>query len=200
MRDSLRTFVAVELPGEIKQLAAGLIERLRPTAANVKWVTPDQMHWTLKFLGEVDLVDVSRICTRVAEAVAPLVPFDVEVWGAGAFPDLSNPRTIWLGARNGTDEFVALHTAVERSLDSLGFRAEQRRFRPHVTLGRVRNSPSGIDELADLLRQNAEFDAGPAPVFEVTVFSSELGPQGPRYEPLGHAELQGREERQKAEG
>ncbi len=96
MRDSLRTFVAVDLPGEVKQLAGQLIERLRPTTANVKWVTPDQMHWTLKFLGDVDLVDVNGICANVAAAVAPFEPFDVEVWGAGAFPDLANPRTVWL--------------------------------------------------------------------------------------------------------
>ena len=198
MRDSLRTFVAVDLPGEVKLLASQLIDRLRPTAANVKWVTPDQMHWTLKFLGEIDLVDVNGICASVAEAVAPLEPFDIEVWGAGAFPDLVNPRTIWLGARSGTEEFVALHAAVERGLAGLGFRAEQRRFRPHITLGRVRRSHSGMDELGELIQENAEFDGGPSPVFEVTIFSSELGPKGPRYEPLGHAELKGG--RMKAEG
>ena len=191
MRDSLRTFVAVELPGEVKQLAAQLIERLKPTTANVKWVTPDQMHWTLKFLGEVDLVDVNGICASVAAAVAPLAPFDVDVRGAGAFPDLVNPRTLWLGAGQGTEAFVGLHAAIERSLAALGFRAEQRRFRPHVTLGRVRRSENGLHELANLIQQNAEFDAGIAPVFEVTIFSSELGPKGPRYEPLGHAELKG---------
>ena len=86
MRDSLRTFVAVELPGEVKQLAAQLIERLRIASADVRWVHPDQMHWTLKFLGEVDLVDVNGICHAVAEAVAPLAPFDIDVRGAGAFP------------------------------------------------------------------------------------------------------------------
>jgi 2'-5' RNA ligase len=192
MRDSLRTFVAVDLPGEIKLLASQLIDRLRPTAANVKWVSPDQMHWTLKFLGEVDLVDVHGICARVVAAVAPIEPFDVEVWGVGAFPDLANPRTVWLGARDGTEAFVALHTAVESSLATLGFRAEQRRFRPHITLGRVRRSHSGLEELGELIQENAEFNAGIAPVFEVTIFSGELGPKGPRYEPLGHAELKGR--------
>jgi 2'-5' RNA ligase len=197
MRDSLRTFVAVDLPGEVKQLAGQLIDRLRPTAANVKWVTLDQMHWTLKFLGEVELVDVNTICASVAAAVESIEPFDIEVWGAGAFPDLANPRTIWMGARDGTEPFVALHAAVERSLATLGFRAEQRRFRPHVTLGRVRRSHSGLEELGELVQQNAEFDGGLAPVFEVTIYSSELGPKGPRYEPLGHAELKGR---QKAEG
>ncbi len=194
MRDSLRTFVAVELPGEIKVLAAQLIERLRGTSANVKWVAPAQMHWTVKFLGEVDLIDVNAICANLSEAVASFAPFDVEVWGAGAFPDLDNPRTIWLGARDGTEQFVELHAAVERSLSKLGFRAEGRRFRPHVTLGRVRNSPSGIAELAGLLREASAFDAGMAPVFEVTLFSSELGPKGPNYEPLGHAELKGKDD------
>jgi RNA 2',3'-cyclic 3'-phosphodiesterase len=189
MRDSLRTFVAIDVPGEVKLLASQLIDRLRPTAANVRWASPEQMHWTLKFLGEVSLNDVPEICASVRAAVAAFEPFDVEAFGAGAFPEPDQPRTLWLGVRDGGEALIALHAAVEGKLAKLGFRAEQRRFRPHITLGRVRRSEAGLRELGDLIRQNAEFDAGVSCVFEVTIFSSELGPRGPKYEPLGHAEL-----------
>ncbi len=86
---------------------------------------------------------------------------------------------------------IALHDAIERELGPLGYREENRRFRPHLTIGRVRQSPSGIDELGRLILKNADFESGLSTVYEVVVFSSELGPDGPTHEPLGHAELKG---------
>ena len=87
---------------------------------------------------------------------------------------------------------IELHDAVEQALVPLGFRSEGRRFRPHLTIGRVRNSPQGLVELAALLREETDFDAGLSMISEVVVFSSALGPQGPTYDPLSHAELLGR--------
>ena len=191
MRDSLRTFVAIEIPHEVRDRARQLIERLSPTDANVKWVSADQMHWTLKFLGEVELLEVPRICSAVASAVAPLAPFDIEACGAGAFPNPYAPRTVWLGTGEGGEQLVDLHARVDSQLGQLGFRAEKRRFRPHLTLGRVRRSNVGLRELGDLITANADFDAGTSTVFEVVVYSSELGPKGPVYEPLGRVELAG---------
>ncbi|HTU27466.1 MAG TPA: RNA 2',3'-cyclic phosphodiesterase [Pirellulales bacterium] len=190
----VRTFVAVELPPEVRRRAVQLIDQLRrSTEANVRWVGAEQLHWTLKFLGDVDLLEVPDICRRLSAAVAPLAPFDVEAWGAGAFPDPHHPRTIWIGMREGVEAMVALHRVVEDVLAELGFRQEQRRFRPHITLGRVRNGAGGgHQEFAQRLKEFADYDAGVSTVFEVAVFSSHLGPQGPVYEPLGHAELAAR--------
>ncbi len=192
MADMVRTFVAVEVPAEVKDQAARLIGSLRATPAKVKWVAPEHMHWTLKFLGDVDMVEIPRICEAVSRAVAPLAPFDVEARGAGAFPDMRRPRTVWIGVGQGSDDMVRLHDAIERELAKLGYREEGRRFRPHLTVGRVRNSAAGIDELGRLLAQNADFASGLSTVYEVVIFSSELGRDGPTHEALGHAELKGR--------
>ncbi|HEX4143322.1 MAG TPA: RNA 2',3'-cyclic phosphodiesterase [Pirellulales bacterium] len=194
MRRRVRTFVAIELPPEVRRRACQLIESLRrATETDVRWVTPEQLHWTLKFLGDVDLLEIPNICRRLSQAVAPLAPFDIEAHGAGAFPDPLHPRTVWIGMRQGLEPMLALHATVENVLADLGFRQEQRRYRPHITLGRIRKAAAGgQQEFADRLKQYADFDAGIAAVFEVAIFSSQSGPHGPIYEPLGHAELAAR--------
>ena len=192
MRSSHRTFIAVPVAPELEQNAGVLIDKLRASTAKVNWVDARQLHWTLKFLGEVDLRDTADICKAVAQAVAPLAPFDIEALGAGAFPDPSRPRTVWLGMGHGAEEMVALHDAIDLALEPLGFRTENRRYRPHITIGRVRQSTA--DEILDLSRmvqERANFEGGLSSVFEVTIFTSELTRSGPVYEPLAHAELLG---------
>ena len=192
MPDIVRTFIAVEIPPEVKERAKQLIGRLSATPAKVKWVGLEAMHWTLKFLGDVEMIEVPAICQAVERAVAPFAPFDVEARGAGAFPDARRPRTVWVGMGQGTNEMIALHEAIERELATLGYREEGRRFRPHLTIGRVRNSPEGVGELGGLVAASADFESGLSTVYEVVIFSSQLGPKGPTHEPLGHAELRGR--------
>jgi 2'-5' RNA ligase len=188
----IRTFTAVEVWPEIRERARWLVGRIKDTTAKVTWVKPDQMHLTMNFLGDVEMNEIPAVCNAVNEAVGPFAPFDVEMAGVGVFPSYENPRTIWLGVGDGSDQLVALHSALETSLGELGFRIEARRFRPHLTLGRVRSLPKGAGQLAGLLKQHAEFEAGPMMVSEVTIMSSELGRDGPTYEHLGHGELSGK--------
>jgi len=189
MPEIVRTFVAVQIPVEVQDRAGELINRLKVAPAKVKWVAPRHLHWTLKFLGDVDLREIPEVCDVVAQAVRGFAPFDIETRGAGTFPDLERPRTVWLGVGRGKEQMIALHAAVEQGLGRLGFREEHRKFRPHVTIGRVRNSTEGGRELGELLTRHADFDAGLSTVYEVVVLSSDLGAKGPTYEPLGHAEL-----------
>jgi 2'-5' RNA ligase len=191
MSEVVRTFIAVDIPVEVKERALRMINQLRDTPAKVKWVGPEAMHWTLKFLGDVELLETPQICAAVARAVEPMAPFDIEARGVGAFPDVRRPRTVWLGTGEGTQQMIELHDRIEAELATLGYRPENRRFRPHLTIGRVRSSPQGIGELGRLIEQHAEFEGGLSTVFEVIVFSSHLGPDGPTHEPLGHAELKG---------
>ncbi len=191
MAETVRTFIAVEIPGEVKEHAGRLIERLSVAQAKVKWVAPAAMHWTLKFLGDVDILETPKICEAVARAVESLAPFDVEARGAGAFPDTRRPRTVWIGMGQGVERMIDLHDRVDAELAKLGYRPEARRFHPHLTIGRVR-SGQGIEELGQLVAHNANFESGLSTVFEVVIFSSQLGRDGPTHEPLGHAELKGR--------
>jgi RNA 2',3'-cyclic 3'-phosphodiesterase len=191
MSNLVRTFIAVEIPFDVKDRANKMMARLRQTEAKVKWVAAEHMHWTLKFLGPVDMTDIPAVCEAVKRAVEPLACFDVDAQGAGAFPDAQRPRTLWFGMGRGTEQMIELHDAIEYELAKLGFRSENRRYRPHVTIGRVRQSPRGIGELGRLLQAEENFDGGVALVDEVVVFSSELRADGPVYEPLCHVELKG---------
>ena len=128
----------------------------------------------------------------VQVAVGPFTPFDIVAAGAGAFPSLSHPRTLWLGMSDGAEPMELVFQAVERVLEPLGFPREHRKFTAHLTLGRVRDgSASGLHELAELLEKHSDFDAGAMTLDELTVFSSTLGREGPKYDVLSHAEMRG---------
>jgi 2'-5' RNA ligase len=189
MQRLVRTFIAVELSPDVRGSAARLIERFRQTAAKVRWVENRNLHLTLKFLGDVASVELPQVIDTVRRAIEGLHSFDLHFRGAGAFPDAENPRTIWLGVAEGAERMVEIHRRVEDALAELGFRAENRRFRPHVTLGRVRDTRFAKRDLKGLLAQYAEFEGGISLVDELVVFSSELTEDGPNYEPIGRVEL-----------
>ena len=189
MKNSLRTFIAVETSDAVRQRAAELIRVFAATGAKVSWVKPQNLHLTLKFLDEVPLNSIPQISAAVQEAAAACEPFELEIGAAGAFPSAGRPRTLWLGTRGGSEPLSDLHAALERVLKPLGFPKEHRRFAAHLTIGRVRGPGPGLVELAPLIKQYAEFTAGRFPVAELVVFSSELSPQGPTYEALSRAML-----------
>lgn len=192
MKQKIRTFIAVETDPAVREAAAELVGEFRASGADVKWVDPANMHLTVKFLGDVDSRHVHEVCWAVEKAVAELPRFELELRGAGAFPNARRPRTVWLGAGQGGEEIGILAEALEEAMDRLGFRREARRFHPHLTLGRVRRGQAGLDELARLLAEYADFEVGRTTVSEVVTFSSQLDRSGPTYEPLGRARLGGK--------
>ncbi len=191
MKQTIRTFVAVEMDPAIRRAARGLIEKFRTAGADVGWAAPENMHLTLKFLGDVRDADVPPVCEAVGEAVAGVTPFELEIRGAGAFPNLSRPRVIWLGAAEGDEAMASLADRIEAVLESLGFAREARRFHAHLTLGRVRRGGPALSALARLVEEHAAAQIGRTPVEEVVVFSSQLKPTGAVYEALSRASLGG---------
>ena len=189
MKNKLRTFIAVEIDRSIRARAGELIALLRGTVADVNWVEPQNLHLTLKFLGDVHQQDILAVCRAVQQGAAELAPFDLELRGAGAFPNAARPRTVWLGGKTGVQEMIVLHDRIETPLAKLGYREEHRQFQTHLTIGRVRGGGPGIAELGTLLQQQADFLAGRMTVGKVTVFSSTLTSAGPIYEALGTARL-----------
>jgi 2'-5' RNA ligase len=189
MKNTARTFVAVETSSAVRQRAAELIELYAASGAKVSWVKPHNLHLTLKFLDEVPLNSVPEICAAVQRAAAECEPFQLEICTAGAFPSPGRPQTLWLGTGDGSEPLGKLHAALERELKPLGFPKEQRRFAAHLTIGRVRRSEAGAAELGALIKQHAAFSAGRFLVAELVIFSSELTPQGPIYDALSRAAL-----------
>jgi 2'-5' RNA ligase len=192
MPQRLRTFVAVALEKFTHDRLVGLQERLAATGAAVKWVEPDNLHITLLFLGEVDARATPAVCKAVGEAARRIKPFPVTLAGAGAFPTPRRPRTLIVHVTEGAAELVALHDAIEPPLLELGcYRREQRPFKPHLTLGRVKGQEAG-DPLAAAVKQFEGWQGGQSHVDEVLVMSSELRHLGPEYTVLCRARLRGK--------
>jgi 2'-5' RNA ligase len=187
----IRTFIAVEMSPRVIGRAGDLIDKLRVAAAEINWVRPQQMHLTLKFLGDVPDTETPDICRVASDVAAAFEPFEITLRGAGAFPNPQQPRTLWIGIVDGADELKQLQAALDDALKTrLGYAKEQRGFHPHLTIGRVkRELPGGRGELTHLLEQHAHFDADLAVVDELVIFSSFLSRKGPEYNALGHAEL-----------
>jgi len=187
----LRTFIAVELEKAIRDKVMALQETLARTGTDVKWTEPENLHFTLLFLGEVDERDVVQVCRAVGECCQQLEPFGLSVRSAGCFPNPRRPRVLWVGVGQGVQEMCALHDALEKPLLKLGcYRREARPYSPHLTLGRVK-SDRPTDKLAAALAQNAGWQGGDMNAREVRVMSSELTPKGPIYTVLSRAKLGG---------
>jgi RNA 2',3'-cyclic 3'-phosphodiesterase len=187
----IRTFVAVEIPPAVRQRAADLIEQCRQLGVDAKWVTPETMHVTLQFLGNVRENQIPMICRAVQRGVQDLPAFDVVCRGVGAFPTADRPRVLWIGIQQGRDQLIELQARVAQQLEDLGYRGESRRFEPHLTVGRLRADSASSPDIADFVAANADFDGAVFDVAEVLIFSSELHRTGPRHEVLGRAELRG---------
>ncbi len=189
----IRTFIAVAIDKAIRDRAIALQESLGRAGADVKWVEPENMHVTLLFLGEVEDRTVPAVCRVVADVAAGLAPFDIRVEGAGCFPSPRRPRTLWVGIGEGVQELVALHDALELPLLDLGcYRREERKYTPHLTLGRVKGE-TGAQELMTALARRTDWQGGQVRVSEVLVMSSDFGlrPGGPTYTVLGRGKLGG---------
>jgi RNA 2',3'-cyclic 3'-phosphodiesterase len=189
----IRTFVAVELAPRVMKRAGDLIDKLRVASAQVNWVKTQQMHLTLKFLGDVPDIETPDICRVVAEVAHGFEPFEITFRGAGAFPTSEHPRTLWIGIEDGAEALCELQSAIETALkEKLGFPKEARRFQPHLTIGRVKHeSAAAKGELKELLEKHVHFDADLSVIDEVVVFASFLSRSAPSHEALGRAELGG---------
>jgi 2'-5' RNA ligase len=184
----LRTFIAVKIAPtaglrELHARLAQLGERFRPVAL-------DNLHVTLKFLGDTSPAQVGEICAvskRVVERQSALV---AELAGVGAFPNVLRPSVVWVGLQH-SDVLGQLAADLNRELAPLGFAPEERAFQPHLTLLRIRTRPP--EGLLALLSQEANIAFGAVPIGEVEFLQSELTPTGPRYTRLATFRLAGKE-------
>jgi 2'-5' RNA ligase len=184
---SLRAFVALELPDPARAFCAEAIARARSALGAdtrvVRWVDPDGIHLTLKFLGSVPAAQVSEIVDRVAEAVASVPAFSVAVGGLGLFPNQRAPRVIWLALLGNVTALGQCQERVEAATVPLGFAREKRPFQPHLTLGRVREG-AAPPQLAAIGRLPIGWPANRSEPFlvpSISLMQSHLSPAGARY-------------------
>ncbi len=200
--NTVRTFIAIELPEEVRDYLGRCQERLKAAGANVKWTRLDRIHLTLAFLGSVPADELDLLAEAVREAVAGFGPLTLRATGTGRFPPGGRPRVLWVGVEAEEGDLMGLQEAVARAAAPFAEKQEHRAYHPHLTLGRVRQGRrgrrgrrgdgGGPGDLAALGRAVAEAAEETGPAFdadEVVVFQSDLGREGPTYTPLARLAL-----------
>lgn len=185
--ETVRAFIAVELEAKIQAQLEQIQDELKKSGADVKWVRPEGIHLTLKFLGSVSLELLEEIKKVLDRLVKTHKSFELDISQVGAFPTTGHPRVIWVGIGQGKDESIKLAQALEEGLIKLGFLREKRLFRPHLTLGRVR-SGHNRNQLKSLLL-SVKFLRRTMQAKKLILFKSTLTPQGAIYQPLYEANL-----------
>jgi 2'-5' RNA ligase len=186
----IRSFLAIELPKTILKKIEEVQGDLRSPHADVLWVNPEKIHLTLKFFGNIEESRIDLIVKSIEEPIRNTSPFSVIVKGVGAFPNLKNPRVVWMGLVDGKDILTSLQKKVESQLEKIGFQPEDRPFHPHLTLGRMK-SGRGKEDLMGRMEKHKEEEFGVFPVERVVLFKSDLKPTGPIYTPLKEMKLGG---------
>jgi 2'-5' RNA ligase len=185
MAENLRTFIGV--PIRATPALRRVIAELDSLGKPLKAVSPDNLHITLKFLGDTHPQDIAAVGQALTAAADGKSACASELVGVGAFPHAHRPSVVWAGLQNA-QVLIDLASELERRLAELGFPREQRAFQPHLTLARVRTKPP--PQLAKLLAANSETHFGAVRIESAILYQSELGPQGARYTPLATANLQ----------
>lgn len=175
----LRLFVGIK--AQSGPAVASALARLGEMGKAVRPVREDQLHVTLKFLGDVDELLVPAIAEELSRALDGTPAFDWILRGTGAFPSASRPSVVWAGA-DAAAPFASLAEQIESACEPLGFPRERRPFHPHVTLARIKFRPP--PELATWLRETSQIEFAPQRAEEVTLFQSNLAPGGSIYTPL----------------
>jgi len=172
----LRAFIAVRIGPPIIARIDTAIRTLRTSIPDVRWVNPENIHLTLKFLGDIEPSQVDAIEQALATSLASFPRFTISVRGLGVFPDVRRPRVLWVGIAE--PRLVELAASVEAALVDSGFAPEQRRFQPHLTIGRFRQFGSPAINLSTELKAWENEWFGACDVEQVTLFQSVLQPRG----------------------
>ena len=188
----IRAFIAVELPSGLKNELAELETQLKKASPPVvKWVDPNSIHVTLKFLGEIFEAGIDELMLAIEESSQGILPFQLEVRGVGAFPNLERPQVLWTGVKGELEKIAQLQKRIESNTEQLGFPRESRAFSPHLTLGRVRDEagPNERRRLGKLLADTTFTALHNIDVDAVNLMKSQLTPGGAIYSCIGSVKL-----------
>jgi len=188
--DDIRAFVAVEVPADLRELIWSAFSAEHAGYPGLRWVPPENLHLTVKFLGGVPRPRVPELIRAVERACSEHTPFSVSLRGAGVFPPRGLPRVLWVGAADGTAQLAALAGTVDRYLGKRGIERERRPFSAHLTLARCRRDGVLLDA-GPLVSRFQECEWGNFEVQALSFMQSHLGPAGARYERLAAIPLAG---------
>jgi 2'-5' RNA ligase len=185
---TVRLFLAVDFDDGLRRALGKAQERLGRVGAHVKWVERENLHLTVKFIGEVPMLQTREICDAAGSLLKDVPAFTLTVRGAGRFPERGLPRVVWAGVEEPSGNLERACRALNDGLAPLGVPRENRRFSPHLTLGRVRG-PERAADLDAALEELAGTEFGFQTIDEVALKQSEPGRAGPTYTDVAHFPL-----------
>ncbi len=184
----MRAFLGIEITQELREQIAVLQKHLQTSGADITWTAAENLHLTLKFLGEITREQAGQIKQAMTSRLSTVDPFKISLRGAGGFPNLENARVLWVGMSHGKEELKKLALAADKACGPLGFPIEEKPFKAHLTIGRVR-SMRGHKRLVKQMDGISFRGKSPCPIDAVTLFHSELTRKGPIYSPLAQFAL-----------
>lgn len=185
----MRIFLAILLSDNVRESLAQISDDLRRCGSNVTWVKEDNFHVTLFFFGDVEPDICEQIVKAMPKMVANSAPFQLSLEKLGAFPNLRRPRVLWAGVNQGSREIIQVHRQVLSVIEEMGFR-DDKKFSPHVTMGRVR-AQGNLDKLLSAIE---EFNRGDITIGEdfirgISLIESTLTPKGSVYSELAFVKM-----------
>lgn len=179
----MRLFIAILINEELQARSAQLQNRLKPQLASpaIRWVKPESLHFTLRFLGEQPEERLTAIRDSIQEAIQNQPGFEIRLGGLGVFPNFRRPAVLWLGVESGATEMRTLFQRLEQALTARGFQPEPREFHPHLTLARMK---ARVPDLEKVLRSLPADPLGSLKVEALSLMKSHLHPEGARYTEL----------------
>lgn len=184
--NDMRTFLAIEIPAN--PCLDNLQSQLLYFEDVLRIVRPENYHMTVRFFGETDDGQLKQLRDEISAVVSDVPKFELQLVGLGTFPNLSSPRVLWVGV-NRTDTLIQIADEIERHARTIGFPPDKKAFKPHLTIARTKRKPPSA--MAEFVKQHSESEFVSVSVEKLTLFQSELKPDGPVYEvieefPLGN--------------
>ncbi len=188
----IRSFLAFELPAEIKTIVTRVSGEIRKSSLDVRWVRPEFIHLTVVFMGDIESEQVSLMGGPVSAVCSGHSPFSISLKPMGCFPNSRNPRVIWLGIDGDLDRMSRFRDDLQHALSPFGIKAEERAFRPHLTLGRFKKPGKRQTELEQILARYRDLSSPACTLDELVLFRSDLKPGGAVYTKVSSWPLSGR--------
>ncbi len=189
--EKIRAFVAISLPENIKNHIRAVQAEFKNQGLKMRWVRPENIHITLKFLGDIKKSDIENIEMAMENGARGISPLKLMVKGAGVFPGLRRPRVLWAGLKGDTGHLLNFWKELDKNLDKAGFPSENRPFKAHLTIARIKQA---IDtgKLVEMMEKFAQSESEAFIAGKITLYQSRLKPSGPVYTKLKEVSLAGK--------
>ena len=180
MESTLRAFIAIELPEKVQESLQQVQKRFQAHRFKVRWVKTENIHLTLKFLGNIRVDVVEEIRQAISEEVENRGPFNLQARGVGVFPGVKRPKVLWAGLTGDIGQLVSLQQTIDGRLVGVGFTREKRKYKGHLTLGRIKGRINSR-QLVNAMGEIGDFESDPFTVNRVVLFQSRLKADGAEY-------------------